>query len=379
MQSSIRMDGTEIAEGGLMQLTILSVAYPLTQVGPDAVGGSEQILTRLDRALTAAGHHSVVIAAEGSKVDGTLVPSPMTSGSLDDSVRAWARVVHRRLIQDALSKYPVDLVHMHSLDFHHYLPSADALVLSTLHLPPDWYPGKIFEMRRAGFQMNCVSQSQHRTCPPCSHLLEPISNGVDVERFDTSLPKGNFALAMGRICPEKGFHFALDAARAAETDLLLAGQVFPIDSHVRYFNESIRPRLDEHRRFIGPLNFAEKRSMLSQAKCLLIPSTVAETSSLVAMEALACGTPVIAFKSGALPEVIEDGRTGFLVSNADEMSDALRKVDALMPSVCRETARLRCSSEAMALNYLQLYGKLVEEHRCSSRADHIERRLRVGS
>ena len=362
-----------------MQLTILSVAYPLTQVGPDAIGGSEQILTSLDKALMNAGHHSIVIAAEGSQVDGTLVPSPMTSGALDDSVRAWGRVVHRRLIKETLSKFPVDLIHMHSLDFHHYLPPADRLILSTLHLPPDWYPAKIFEMRRAGFQMNCVSRSQHRTCPPCSHLLDPISNGVDVGRFDTAIPKGNFALAMGRICPEKGFHFALDATHAAGMDLLLAGQVFPIDAHVKYFNDSIRPRLDEHRRFIGPLNFAEKRLLLSQARCLLIPSTVAETSSLVAMEALAAGTPVIAFRSGALPEVIEDGQTGFLVSDVDEMSEALRKVGSLMPEVCRETARSRCSSRDMALNYLQLYRKLVDDHRSSSHADRDERRVRIGS
>ena len=268
---------------------------------------------------------------------------------------------------------------MHSLDFHHYLPPTDTPILSTLHLPPDWYPGKIFEMRRSGFHMNCVSRSQHRTCPPCSHLLEPISNGVDVGQFDTAIPKGNFALAMGRICPEKGFHFALDAAHAAGMELLLAGQVFPIDSHLQYFNDAIRPRLDEHRRFIGPLNFAEKRRLLSQAKCLLIPSTVAETSSLVAMEALASGTPVIAFKSGALPEVIEDGRTGFLVSNAGEMSEALLKVNSLMPEVCRETARSRCSSHAMALNYLRLYRNLVEEHRSSSHADQDDRRLRIAS
>ena len=327
------------------------------------MGGSEQVLTLLDRAMTSAGHRSIVIAAEGSKVAGTLIPSPKVKGRLDDSIREWGRRAHRQLILDALRKYRVDLVHMHSLDFYHYLPPGDVAVLATLHLPPDWYPASIFEMRRPLFHMNCVSWSQYRNCPHSFNMLEPISNGVDVDRLQQVVPKKKFALALGRICPEKGYHFALDAAKKAGVELLLAGEIFPYDSHLEYFRKEIAPRLDKSRRYLGPIGFSKKRRILSQAKCLTITSTVAETSSLVAMESLACGTPVIAFKTGALPEIIADGQTGFLVSSVDEMSDALGRIDQIDPDVCRQAARSFYSATRMGTRYLDLYRELVADQR----------------
>jgi glycosyltransferase involved in cell wall biosynthesis len=345
-----------------MQRTILSIAYPLTEVGPDSAGGSEQILTRLDHALTAQGHHSIVIAAEGSTVKGTLVPSPAAPARLDDAVRNWAQRVHQLLIKEVLELYPVDLVHMHSLDFHKYIPSAPLPILATLHLPSDWYPMEVFRMIKPHFRLNCVSWSQHRTCPPSPLLLDPITNGVEVDRLTNHLPKRNYALALGRICPEKGFHFSLDAARRSGTNLLLAGQIFPYDSHLEYFAREIQPRLDRHRRFLGPVGFARKKRLLTQATCLVIPSTVSETSSLVAMEAMACGTPVIAFRTGALPEVVDHGRTGFIVNDVDEMTEALREVAALDPEECRRVARSRFSAHTMSSTYLQLYECMIQQY-----------------
>ena len=113
------------------------------------------------------------------------------------------------------------------------------------------------------------------------------------------------------------------------------------------------------RRFIGPAGFSRKKRLLAEAKCLLIPSTVQETSSLVAMEALAVGTPVIAYRSGALPEIIEHGRTGYLVSNVREMARAIAMVDKLDSEECRNAARTRFSSTQMVGRYLQTYQRLT--------------------
>jgi glycosyltransferase involved in cell wall biosynthesis len=343
-----------------MSLTVLSVAYPLTEVGEDAVGGSEQILALLDAALTRAGHKSIVIAAEGSKIHGQLVPSPRARGKLHDSLRPWAQKVHGRLIRETLAVYPVDLIHMHSLDFHEYMPKTEVPVLATLHLPPDWYPESVFRLKRQDFYLNCVSASQRRSCPP-SPFLSVVPNGIDVGRLSSRLPKRKYALAMGRICPEKGFHFALEAATAASSDLLLAGEVFSYKSHQEYFRSKIAPRLDQRRRFIGPVGFERKKQLLNEARCLLVTSSVAETSSLVAMEALAAGTPVIAFPSGALPEVIEHGKTGYLVRHAREMADAIKAVDRLDPEDCRAEARRRFSAEVMVERYFHLYRNMLSD------------------
>jgi glycosyltransferase involved in cell wall biosynthesis len=121
------------------------------------------------------------------------------------------------------------------------------------------------------------------------------------------------------------------------------------------------PRLDGLRRFIGPVGLARKRRLLSAAPCLLVPSLAPETSSLVAMEALACGTPVVAFLSGALPDIIEPGKTGFLVRDEQEMADGVAAADSLDPDVCRQTAQQRFALEHMAQRYLAVYSQLTGE------------------
>lgn len=342
-----------------MRRTILHIAYPLTPVSKDTVGGSEQMLALLDRELTAAGHESLVIAAEGSKVAGKLIASPPAPKKLDEAARRMGQEAHAELIRDVLGRYPVDLVHMHALDFWSYLPGDGVPTLATLHLPPDWYPEWIFQIGRREFYLNCVSYSQQRSCPASAHLLPAILNGVDVERFGCKGARREYVLGLGRICPEKGFHDALDAAKQAGVEMILAGEVFPYESHMRYFEEEIKPRLDAKRRFIGPVGFEKKRKLLGQARCLLVPSTVAETCSLVSMEALASGTAVVAYPSGALPEVVEQGATGYLVKNVEEMAEAIRRVGEIQGEVCRRAARERFSSSQMVQQYLNLYQKLT--------------------
>jgi glycosyltransferase involved in cell wall biosynthesis len=342
-----------------MALTILSVAYPLTPVGPNAAGGSEQVLTLIDRALVEAGHRSLVIAAEGSEAAGQLIASPKAGGTLDDGVRRRAQHAHGELIRQVLAEYHVDLVHMHSLDFPCYLPPGGVPVLATLHLPPDWYPLDLFRETRPNLYFNCVSRSQHDACPKGASLVPYIPNGIDTDLYAYTPDRGRYALALGRICPEKGFHFALDAAKLAGVDFVLAGEVFPYAAHEHYFRQEVCPRLDARRRFVGPAGFAQKRRLLAHAKCLLIPSTVAETSSLVAMEAMASGAPVIAFRSGALPEIVENGRTGFVVSGKYEMAEAIARVHTIDGEQCRRAAEARFSAKEMVKRYLGLYARII--------------------
>ena len=342
-----------------MSLSVLSVAYPLARVSPDSTGGSEQVLSTLDRALVAAGHRSIVVAPEGSRAFGALAAVPWTGGVLDDDAKASAQAANRAAIADVLSRERVDVVHLHGIDFDRYLPAPGPPVLATLHLPPGWYTPEALRPARARTWLNCVSAAQHAACPPSPNLVGPIENGVPVARLAARHAKRGFALFLGRICPEKGVHLALQAAHRADMPLIVAGEVYPYAAHRDYFDAMVRPLLDGRRRFVGPVGFARKRRLLSAARCLLVPSLAAETSSLVVREAAACGTPVVAFPSGAIAEAVEDGRSGFLVPDADAMAAAIRRVGAIDPEVCRALARDRFDESAMVQRYLALYARLA--------------------
>jgi glycosyltransferase involved in cell wall biosynthesis len=346
----------------MRRLTILSVAYKLAPVGPDAVGGSEQVLTTIDAALVAAGHRSIVVAMEGSRSAGELVTfaAPPPGQAIEADATDLQRQRLQATIEQVMAENAVDLVHMHGLDFHEYVVPAGPAMLATLHLPPDWYPPSAFETARPDTWLNCVSETEAAHTPPGPHLLPPIPNGVPVERLGAArVSKRDYALMLARVCPEKGVHLALEAARAAGMTLLIGGAVFPYQAHQRYFETEVKPLLGDQWRYLGPLAFERKRRLLAGASCLLIPSLVAETSSLVAMEAASCGTPVIAFRSGALPEVVEDGRTGFVVDGVDGMVEALRRVGTIAPETCRRVARERFSLERMTGAYLARYAELA--------------------
>jgi len=343
-----------------VSLTILSVAYPFAATGPDAVGGAEQVLAQLDAALVEAGHRSIVVAAEGSRTRGTLQAVPAVRGAIGDSERriAWAEVA--RAIRTAAARYAPDVIHLHGIDFHAYLPPPSRIpMLATLHLPPAWYPAEVFACQRADVHLHCVSLAQQAACPPGTRLLPPIPNGVPVQALGCRVHKRRYAIALGRICPEKNLHVALEAGRLADFPVLLGGAVFPYPAHQAYYYASLVPLLDRERLFLGPLDFARKRRLLAGARCLLLPTLAPETSSLVAMEALACGTPVVAFASGALPEIVEHGVTGFLVRDAAEMAEAIAACAQLDPERCRAAARERFPLERMVARYFDVYEQLA--------------------
>jgi glycosyltransferase involved in cell wall biosynthesis len=344
---------------GVRKLTIASVAFPFALVTSDPVGGAEQVLARIDRALSAAGHRSIVIATEGSDISGELISIPRCCRRIGTS--EWARVHEflRVAIDRLVTEQNVDIVHMHGVDYQHYLPVSGIRVLATLHLPLNYYPPGTLDPIRPQTWLNSVSKYQHESAGPHPRLACVIENGVEAPACAPTR-KQAFALAMGRICPEKGFHLALDAAKAANVPLKLAGAISGFAEHQEYFEKEIRPRLDHRRQWIGVVSGKRKWRLLLSASCVVVPSLVAETASLVAREALAAGTPVVAYPNGALAETVENGRTGFLVNTVEEMSEALLRVDEIDPSTCRQVAQERYSATRMTDQYLELYDRLLQ-------------------
>jgi glycosyltransferase involved in cell wall biosynthesis len=359
------IDGAAETHWQLLVPTVLSVAYPFAPVGPDSVGGAEQILAMLDQALVSAGWKSIVVGQTGSQVQDKLIELPMFAHLQSPSAYKAIQNVIIRTIREQ----PIDLVHAHGFDFDHYIPALDLPLVVTIHLPPEWYSPAAWSSDDSRIIRIAVSHSQARRFPHPSLVTRTIENGINLGMCAPSQMRGKFLLALGRICPEKGFHLAIEAAIRANSELILGGAVFPYEAHRKYFDNEIAPRLDSKRWFAGPLTHESKYRFLSAARALLIPSIAPETSSLVAMEALACGTPVIAFASGALPEIVTHAKTGFIVEDVVQMAEAINHVESIDRDYCRKEAVRRFSSTRMTAEYMALYEQVLSAQRRSTLKD----------
>src|SRR5579885_2568774 len=239
--------------GAFMRLTVLSVSYTLAQVSTHTAGGAEQVLAMLDAELVRAGHNSLVLAAAGSRCRGLLLPVSIPGNVLDETAKHVARRAFKKLLHRTLDSYPVDLVHMHGIDFRECLPDRDIPVVVTLHLPLNWYTQDALRFCGSNLSLVCVSGHQAATAAPGVRIAKVIPNGIDLDRFLPARKTSDYALVISRICPEKGIHHAIDAAERAGIRLLIAGSVFEYPEHRNYFESMVKPRLSETIRFIGPV------------------------------------------------------------------------------------------------------------------------------
>jgi glycosyltransferase involved in cell wall biosynthesis len=348
----------------MSQLTILNVGYPLAPVS-SAGGGAEQVLGHLDAGLVARGHRSLVIAPEGSHVTGRLIAVPRPPDVVSHRAYVDSEVRHRAVIARVLATERVDVVHLHGVDFYTYLPADPAVpTIVTLHLPRAWYQPDARDLGFPDVRFVCVSRAQARSWP--GRHLDIIENGIPIDSFGAAVRRRRFVLLLGRVCPEKGWHLALDAARAAGVPAVLCGVVHGFPEHQRYYEAHIVPRLQPGLAVhIGSAGSARKRRLLAAASCVVVSSQAPETSSLVAIEALASGTPVVAFPRGALTDVVDHGRTGFLVETVEEMAEAIQHVRALDPAACR-AASVRYDVNHMVDAYLALYARVSADRSAAS-------------
>jgi glycosyltransferase involved in cell wall biosynthesis len=358
------------------RLRVLYVAYPLLPVSDESAGGAEQMLWTLAHEMARRGHEPVVAACDGSQVSGELLPTGRAATGLDQLEQREAEHTSRILgFLDECRQFgdSCDLVHDKSGHFWKHASAIALPVLATLHLPRHFYRAELFDSAPANLSFNCVSSAQAQTFAGLKHLVQVVQNGIEVERFPATEIKGDYVLWLGRICEEKGAHVAIDVASRAGVPLVIAGQVYPFSYHQQYFSREILPRLAAaHGRikFVQAPSVQEKLSLLQRARALLVPALVDETSSLVAMEAMACGTPVIAFRRGALPEVIVDGKTGLVVDTPEEMVAAIPQSGAAITArECRRRAELCYTANRMASDYEVLYRRILTA--CESETENV--------
>ena len=341
-------------------MNILYVSYPMLPVSDASCGGAEQMLWTLEREMARRGHQTTVAACSGSHVSGNLIATG-AAPTAPDAFEMRAEQ-HSRAVIRALQEQGFDLVHDESGFFWNRAEAVSAPVLATLHLPRSFYKEKLFRDVPANVSFNCVSRSQARGFDDLPQMLGIVPNGIALERFRFERKKRDYALWLGRICPEKAPHLAMDAAERAGVRLIMAGQVYPFTWHQQYFEEEIRPRLERmgpHVQWIEAPAFQVKMELLAGARALLLTTLAPETSSLVAMEAMACGTPVIAFPQGALLEIVRNHVSGYLVKDAAQMAHALGDLDRLWPEDARAVADENFSARTMADAYEMMYERIV--------------------
>ncbi len=343
-------------------MRILFVSYPMLPVSDASCGGAEQMLWTLEREMARRGHRTAVAACEGSRVSGELISTGEAPTAVDSfEMRAKQ---HSRAVIRVVEEQQFDLVHDESGFFWQHAGTLNLPMLATLHLPRTFYEQKLFYSVPENVSFNCVSRSQAHTFEDLPQMLGIVPNGIALERFHFEPKKGDYVLWLGRICPEKAPHLAIDAAERAGVRFVMAGQVYPFSWHQEYFEREVRPRLESANssvRWIEKPSFPEKIKLLSEARALLLPTLAPETSSLVAMEAMACGTPVIAFPNGALIEIVRNNVSGYLVMDVPNMAHAIGDLDRLWPEDARTVAEENFSARTMADAYAALYQRIVSE------------------
>lgn len=341
---------------------ILYVAYPLATVSDESCGGAEQMLWVLEREMSARGHATTVAACTHSRVSGDLLDTGAPAIQFEQLAERDAEhngQVLRRLRETRATATGFDLVHDEGGRFWTHAQAMDEPVLATLNLPRSFYSDEAFDRVPDNVFFNCVSFDQARAFVGLPRMLGVVRNGIPLERFPYTTRKEDYLVWLGRICEEKGLHTAAEAAERARMPLVILGPSYLYARDKEYFDECVAPRLTSSCRFVGSPSFAEKVAILRHARALLMPSTLAETSSLVCLEAMACGTPAIAFRKGALPEVVVDGHTGFVVDTVEQMVEAVYRLPRLRAAACRVHVERNHSATAMADAYEEFYRVLV--------------------
>jgi len=338
-------------------MKIAQVAPLYESVPPKLYGGTERVVSYLTEELVRQGHDVTLFASGDSITRAELVPIVETALRLGKLENPLAYYV---LLMGEISKraYEFDIIHYH-IDFLHFPFSRilDTPQLTTLHGRLD--VPILQPIYRNFSDMPVVSISNHQRAPlPNANWAGTVYNGVPAETYTFTPESGNYLACLGRISPEKGIEDAIEIAIRSGMELKIAAKIDKVDKE--YFRNDIKPLLDHPLiEYIGEINETEKNDFLGNAYALLFPINWPEPFGLVMIEAMACGTPVIAFRRGSVPEVMHHGETGFIVNNVNEAIEAVEKIPTISRHCCRYIFETRFSTQHMAEDYLKAYNNLI--------------------
>ena len=340
-------------------MKIAQVAPLYESVPPKAYGGTERVVSYLTEELVRRGQEVSLFASGDSVTAANLIPGCERSLRLSKTIDPLAP--HFLMLEQVFKRArDFDIIHFH-IDYLHFPLSrrSGSPQVTTLHgrldlpvLPP---------LYREFGDMPVVSISDAQRTPlPSAHWVGTINHGLPEDLFTFRAQAEDYLVFLGRISPEKRVDRAIEIAQGAGRRLKIAAKVDKVDR--RYFNKVIKPLLDHPLiEYLGEVGQREKNELLGGAAGLLFPIDWPEPFGLVMIEALACGTPVLAFRCGSVPEVISDGVTGFIVQDIEQAVPLIEKLVRLDRRRCREEFEGRFTARRMGDDYMTLYGQLIAE------------------
>jgi glycosyltransferase involved in cell wall biosynthesis len=329
-------------------------------VPPSRYGGIEWIVSLLADGLAARGHDVTLFASGDSKTAAELAAVFLEAPS--EFIGRTEYELHHALACYSRAE-EFDVINDHSGVLAAALAGAiKTPVAHTVHGPLD---RRATDSYRLGTQVaprtRLISLSMNQRAPaPDLPWVANCPNALELGAYPIHPHRGEYLLFLGRMSPDKGAHRAIEVAEQAGLALKIAGKVRE-RLEEEYFEAAVRPHLNERIEFLGEVSHEEKVDLLQNARVTLFPIKWEEPFGLVMIESMACGTPVIATRWGAVPEVIEDGRTGIIVDDHTEMASVIERADAIDPMECRRYVEQRFSKERMVADYEAAYEKVLRD------------------
>lgn len=341
------------------------MAPPWVTVPPRAYGGTEAVIDRLARGFQAAGHDVFLWTTGDSTCP---VPKGYVLPHAAFGRMGVASIELRHLIRgyDELRKWGADVVHDHTLIGPVYANRFPDMALATTNHGP--FNEDLMDLYKAVSEDTAVISISHHQASTAMDvpIAAIIHHGLDLDAFPVGEGRGDdqgeYFLFLGRMVPEKGVRRAAVAAKRAGVRLLIAAKMQDPWEY-QFFTEQVEPLLSDRIVFLGEVGPVERIRLLSGAKALLNPIRWDEPFGLVMIEALACGTPVLAFRQGSAPEIVDHGVTGFLSERTPELAEQIRLVPTLDRSQCRAAAEIRFATERMVGDHLELFERLIASPR----------------
>lgn len=339
-------------------MKIAQVAPLFESVPPKAYGGTERVVSYLTEELVRQGHDVTLFASGDSVTRAALVAAVAESvrpGGVNHSWLAY-HVIQMDLVARMAAEF--DVVHFHT-DYLHFpiLHRLSVPHVTTLHGRLDLPELVPLYKHFAGTPFISISENQ-RSPVPWANWHRTVHHGLPPDLYPFEAEPGDYFVFIGRISREKRVDRAIEIAKQCDTPIYIGAKIDEADK--AYFNECIKPLLRHPLvQFVGEVGEKEKRELLGHARALLFPIDWPEPFGLVMIEAFSCGTPVIAYPHGSVPEIMEDGVTGFVVSNQEEAVRAARNIGSIDRKGCRDAFERRFTVARMAENYLRAYQHIL--------------------